>query len=414
MDKLQLSAVSKFKLPSYSCIKSTLNYMNPEIKRKLRMGLVGGGGAAFIGKVHAIAATLDNRARLCAGALSSNPQRAKDSAPAFGIREDRAYSSFHDLLEHETHLDEEDRIDFVSIATPNHTHAEIAIAAMQAGFHVICDKPMTTTLSDAQALVKTVEDTGRIFALTHNYTGYPMIRQARELIASGEIGDVLAVRSSYLQGWLTTFDTNADAARGAWKTDPEKAGSGSLGDIGTHAFNLIRFVTGLTVNKIAATVETLHSSRPLDDYGVVQMRLENGTLGLITYSQMTHGRLNDFSLEIDGTRGALLWNQESPNQLIVRRQGHSTEIMERHPGGQYMLELARQSTRIPGGHPEGFYEAFANVYRAAFDDMARNIANGFHPGINTLYPNVYDGLEGVRFIERVQESASSNSQWLEF
>ena len=241
-----------------------------------------------------------------------------------------------------------------------------------------------------------------------------MVRQAREIIGAGEIGDILAIRSSYIQGWLTTFDSTVPAARGVWKSDPTKAGSGSLGDIGTHAYNLLRFVTGLTVNKIAATTESFHPTRAIDDYGLIQMRMDNGALGLITYSQMSHGRLNDFTLEIDGTKGSLQWRQEDPNQLVLRRQGASTEIMHRHPAGDYMHELAKASTRIPGGHPEGFYEAFANIYRAAFDDMAKNNATGFHPGINTLYPNVYDGLEGVRFIERVQASSDSDNRWLDF
>jgi len=378
------------------------------------MGLIGGGGAAFIGKVHAISATLDNRARLCAGALSSDPQRAKDSASIFGIHEDRAYENVQQLIDSELQLHEKDRIDFVSIATPNHTHAEIAQTALKAGFHVICDKPMTNKVEEARELVKTVEQTGKIFALTHNYTGYPMIRQAREIIESGEIGDILAIRATYLQGWLTLLDESVTASRGVWKSDPAKAGSGSLGDIGTHAYNLLRFVTGLNVNQLAATTESFHPTRRLDDYGLIQLRMDNGALGIITYSQMSHGRLNDFTLEIDGTAGALSWNQEDPNRLIVQRQGAATEIMHRHPAGEYMHELARLATRIPGGHPEGFYEAFANIYRAAYDDIARNIANGFNPGINTLYPNVYDGLEGVRLIERVQASSEENNAWLDF
>ncbi len=388
--------------------------LNPEIDRKLRMGLIGGGGAAFIGKVHAISATLDNRARLCAGALSSDPQRAKDSASIFGIHEDRAYENVQQLIESELQLDAKDRIDFVSIATPNHTHAEIAQTALKAGFHVICDKPMTNKVEDARELVKTVEQTGKIFALTHNYTGYPMIRQAREIIEAGEIGDILAIRATYLQGWLTTLDESVTASRGTWKSDPVKAGSGSLGDIGTHAYNLLRFVTGLNVNQLAATTESFHPTRRLDDYGLIQLRMDNGALGIITYSQMSHGRLNDFTLEIDGTAGALTWNQEDPNRLVMQRQGAATEIMHRHPAGAYMHELARLATRIPGGHPEGFYEAFANIYRAAYDDIAKNIANGFNPGINTLYPNVYDGLEGVRLIERVQASSEGNNAWLDF
>ena len=388
--------------------------LNPEIDRKLRMGLIGGGGAAFIGKVHAISATLDNRARLCAGALSSDPQRAKDSASILGIHEDRAYENVQQLIESELQLDEKDRIDFVSIATPNHTHAEIAQTALKAGFHVICDKPMTNKVEEARELVKTVEQTGKIFALTHNYTGYPMIRQAREIIEAGEIGDILAIRVTYLQGWLTTLDESVTASRGTWKSDPVKAGSGSLGDIGTHAYNLLRFVTGLNVNQLAATTESFHPTRRLDDYGLIQLRMDNGALGIITYSQMSHGRLNDFTLEIDGTAGALTWNQEDPNRLVMQRQGAATEIMHRHPAGAYMHELARLATRIPGGHPEGFYEAFANIYRAAYDDIAKNIANGFNPGINTLYPNVYDGLEGVRLIERVQASSEENNAWLDF
>jgi predicted dehydrogenase len=380
--------------------------------RRLRMGLIGGGGAGFIGKVHATAATLDNRATLLAGALSSDPDRSKASAAAFGIDSERAYQSYQELLEKESQLPDDQRIDFVSIATPNYTHAPIAIAALKAGFHVVCDKPMTTNMQDANEMVEATESSGQLFALTHNYSGYPMIRQARQMVANEELGDVIAVRTSYIQGGMCGQKASGTPARGAWKSDPTLNGqAGSLGDIGTHAFHLASFVTETQPESLLCRMKSYSNHHELDDYGHALLNFQNGATGMVTWSQVTHGRLNDLSLEIDGTRGSLSWRQEEPNQLFVRSQGKATQIYERNPKAQYASTDAAVACRLPGGHPEAFFEAFANVYANAFDDMIR-IAEGQTVDLSkSIYPNVFDGRAGVRFLDRCLASNEGESSW---
>jgi predicted dehydrogenase len=380
------------------------------------MGLIGGGGAGFIGKVHATAATLDRQATLVAGALSSDPTRSKASAAEFGITDDRAYGSFRELIDAERERDENDRVDFVSIATPNHTHCEIACAALQAGFHVVCDKPMTTNMADAEKMVETVERSGRVFALTHNYSGYPMIRQAREMISAGELGDVIAVRANYVQGWMHGMQSDRDHGqkldRGAWKSDPLKNGrAGSLGDVGTHAFHLTRFVTAIQPSSLLCRMKSYSPHHELDDYGHAIIRFDNGATGLVTWSQVTHGRLNDLSIEIDGTKAGLTWRQEEPNQLFVRSLGQPTKIYERNPNAGYSSSTAVAACRLPGGHPEAFFEAFANVYRDAFADMRRVDRAEEFDRSKSLYPNVYDGIDGVRFMTRCLDSNDDDSTW---
>ena len=304
--------------------------------RKLRMALIGGGGAAFIGKVHATAATLDRQAELVAGALSSDPQRSRESAAAFGIDSDRAYGSLQELVDGERRRGADDRVDFVSIATPNFTHCQFACTALEAGFHVVCDKPMTTNMADADKMVSTVQRSGRVFALTHNYSGYPMIRQAREMVAAGEIGEVIAVRATYVQGWMHGIEPGAKQERGEWKSDPERNGrAGSLGDVGTHAFHLARFVTGLMPESLLSRMSSYSPHHQLDDYGHAIIRFDQGATGLVTWSQVTHGRLNDLRIEIDGTKAALSWRQEAPNQLFVRSLGEAVKTYERDPGAGY-------------------------------------------------------------------------------
>ncbi|MBP86962.1 MAG: oxidoreductase [Planctomycetaceae bacterium] len=376
------------------------------------MALIGGGGGGFIGRVHATAAQLDNRAVVVAGALSSNPDKSKQTAPAFGIADERAYGSYRELLDGETELPAEGRVDFVSIATPNHTHFEIAQAALKAGLHVVCDKPMTNHVAEAEQLAELVAQSGSVFALTHNYTGYPMIRQARAMIEAGELGEIQAVRANYMQGWLCGMELDPNAPRGVWKADPAKAGSGSLGDVGTHAFNLVGYVTGLRATQLSCLMRSFHPERPLDDYGHVAIKFDEAALGMIIFSQITHGRLNDLTLEVDGTKGAISWRQEDPNQLVVQRTGQATQTYDRDPAAGYTNELARDACRIPAGHPEGFFEAFANVYRAAFDDMARHAAGEAIDSRCTAYPNVHDGVEGVRFIAACQASSDVDGQWL--
>ncbi len=385
---------------------------NGSLNRKLRMALCGGGTGAFIGRVHATAAILDNRAELVAGALSSNAERAKASAPDYDIPADRAYTSIGELVQKEKALPADKRIDFVSVATPNHTHFEIAKAAVDAGFNVICDKPMTFDLKQAEALAEAVDKSGVVFAVSHNYTGYPLVRQAREMILAGELGEINAIRSNYIQGWLRTRLEASDQKQAAWRTDPSKSGAaGCFGDIATHAYNLARYMTGLLPTELSCHLKTFEEGRKLDDYGTAVIRFQNGALGTVTASQISHGRENDMFIEIDGTKGSLVWRQEEPNAMVVRQNGQPHKIYTR-AGGPYLGGAATAATRIPSGHPEGFFEAFANVYRAAYDAMIERAEGKKFERVNTVYPNVNDGVEGMYFIQQCVASSKENGQWL--
>ncbi len=389
--------------------------MNGQLNRKLRMALVGGGQGSFIGRVHSIAACLDNRAELVAGALSSNPEKAKASAPAYDIPPERAYGSIEELIEKESALPEDQRIDFISIATPNFTHFPIAKAAVEAGFNVICDKPMTFDLAQAEELKGLVEKSGVVFAVSHNYTGYPLVRMAREMILNGEFGEIQAVRSNYIQGWLRKRLEEEDQKQAAWRTDPSKSGAaGAFGDIATHAYNLGRYMTGLLPAEISCNLKIFAPGRQLDDYGHAVIRFQNGALGTVTASQISHGRENDLFIEIDGTKGALSWRQEEPNEMIVRRNGQPHAIYTRDPNAPFMNESGAAACRLPAGHPEAFFEAFANIYRSAFDAMISRITGESFEPKNTIYPNVYDGVEGMFFIEQSVASSKENGAWLPF
>jgi predicted dehydrogenase len=376
------------------------------------MALVGGGQGAFIGRVHATAAVLDNRAALVAGCLSSNPEKAKASAPDYDIPAERAYTSIGELIEKEKALPADKRIDFVSVATPNHTHFEIAKAAVDAGFNVICDKPMTFDLAQAEALAEAVDKSGVVFAVSHNYTGHPLVRQAREMIQSGELGEINAIRASYIQGWLRTRLEKDSQKQAAWRTDPAKSGAaGCFGDIATHAYNLGRYMTGLLPAEISCHLKTFEQGRQLDDYGTAVIRYQNGALGTVTASQISHGRENDVTIEIDGTKASLSWRQEEPNKMLVRKNGEPHKIYTR-AGGPYLGAAAGAATRIPSGHPEGYLEAFANIYRAAFDNMILRAEGKKFETVNTVYPNVNDGVEGMVFIEQCVASSKQNGAWL--
>jgi predicted dehydrogenase len=386
---------------------------NDPLNRKLRMALVGGGQGSFIGRVHATAAVLDNRAALIAGALSSNPERAKASAPDYDIAAPRAYTSIQELVEKENALPASERIDFVTVATPNHTHYEIAKTAAEAGFNVVCDKPLTFDLAQAEALAKVVEKSGVVFAVTHNYTGYPLVRQARQMIQSGELGEINAVRAFYIQGWLRTRLEESDQKQAAWRTDPAKSGAaGCFGDIATHAYNLARYMTGLLPEKISCQLRTFESGRKLDDYGSAMIKFQNGGLGTVTASQISHGRENDLSIEIDGTKGSLQWRQEEPNVMIVRTNGQPHRLYTRDPNAPFMNDAGKAACRLPSGHPEAFFEAFANVYRAAYDAMILRATGKPFEKVNTVYPNVNDGVEGMYFIQQSVESSKQDGQWL--
>ena len=385
---------------------------NGSLNRKLRMALCGGGMGSFIGRVHATAAVLDNRAALVAGALSSNAERSKASAPAYDIAEDRAYGSIHELVEKESALPDDQRIDFVSVATPNHTHFEIAKAAVDAGFNVICDKPMTFDLAQAEELLAAVEASNVVFAVSHNYTGYPLVRQAREMILGGELGEINAIRSNYIQGWLRTRLEGDDHKQAAWRTDPSKSGvAGCFGDIGTHAYNLGRYMTGLLPEEISCHLKVFVEGRALDDYGHAVIRYENGALGTVTASQISHGRENDLFIEVDGTKGSLQWRQENPNEMIVRENGKPHQIYTRDPNAPFMNASGAAACRLPSGHPEAFFEAFANVYRFAYDNMVARAAGESFEKRDTVYPNIYDGVEGMFFIEQCVASSKEGGAW---
>jgi predicted dehydrogenase len=380
------------------------------------MGLVGGGQGSFIGRVHSIAACLDNRATVAAGALSADPAKAKASAPDYDIPPDRAYGSYQELLQAEAKRPAGDRIDYVSVTTPNHTHYEIAKAVTEAGFNVVCDKPLTFDLQQAEDLAKVVQKTGVVFAVTHNYTGYPLVRQARDMVRSGELGEIQAVRAFYIQGWLrsrleATTEGTGGKKQASWRTDPSKSGAaGCFGDIGTHAYNLGRFITGLVPDQISCQLKVFEPGRALDDYGTAVLRYQNGGLGTVTASQISHGRENDLWIEVDGTKGALEWHQEEPNKMILRVNGKPHQIYTR-AGGPYLGATAGASSRLPSGHPEAFFEAFANIYTAAYDDMVKRAAGQKFDGVNSLYPNVADGVDGMNFISQCVASSKENGAW---
>lgn len=387
--------------------------INAPLNRKLRMGLIGGGQGSFIGRVHSIAACLDNRATLVAGALSSNAERSKASAPSYDIAPSRAYGSYEAMFDAESKLPTGERIDFVSITTPNHTHYEIAKAAVEAGFNVICDKPMTFDLGQAEDLLKTVEQSDVVFAVSHNYTGYPLVRMAREMILAGELGEIQAIRAQYVQGWLRTKLEQDNQKQAAWRTDPSKSGAaGAFGDIATHAYNLGRYMTGLKPDAVSCHLKSFVEGRKLDDYGTAVIRYENGGLGTVTASQISHGRENDLSIEIDGTKGALQWRQENPNEMILRQNGKPHQIYTRDPNAPHMNASGAAACRLPSGHPEAFFEAFANIYASAFDDMAARGGGANVERRETIYPNIYDGVEGMFFIQQCVHSSRENAAWL--
>ena len=387
--------------------------INGSLNRKLRFALVGGGRGSFIGRVHSIAAQLDNRAVLVAGALSSDPVRSRESAEDYGIDPSRAYGSYKEMIEKELALPESERIDFVSIATPNHTHYEIAAASVDAGFNVVCDKPLTLDLAQAEALAKKVAEKRVVFGVTHNYTGYPLVRQARQMVQNGELGEIRAIRSNYIQGWLCDRLELDDHKQAAWRVDPKRSGvAGAFGDIGTHAYNLGRYISGLLPDKVSGHLKAFVEGRTLDDYGTVVIRMENGALMNVTASQISHGRENDLRIEIDGTKASLEWRQESPNEMIVRANGEPQKVYTRDPNHPLANELHKVSCRLPSGHPEAFFEAFANVYVLVMDDIVRRIEGQSFETRDTVYPNVHDGTEGMYFIEQCVASSKQDGAWL--
>jgi predicted dehydrogenase len=370
---------------------------------RLRLGMVGGGRDAFIGAVHRIAARIDDQYELVAGAFSSNPEKALASAQDLGVP--RAYTSFAEMAAKEARR--KDGIDAVAIVTPNHMHAPVAMQFLKRGIHVICDKPLTATLSEAKKLAKAAEASGVVFALTHNYTGYPMIRQAKAMIANGDLGDLRLVNVEYVQDWLTQEVDNKQAD---WRTDPARSGAGgSTGDIGTHAFNLANFVTGLTLDTLAADLTAFVPGRRVDDNGHVLMRYQGGAKGMLWCSQVAPGNENGLRLRVYGTKGGLEWSQEDPNYLWFTPFGQEKRKITR--GGAGSGPEAGRLTRIPPGHPEGYLEGFANIYTEAARAI-RAAKTGTPVPEGTTFPGLKEGLEGVAFVDACVRSSARNGAWV--
>jgi predicted dehydrogenase len=374
---------------------------------KLKMGMVGGGKDAFIGAVHRMAAALDGQIDFVAGALSSTPEKARASGTQLGLAEDRAYGSWEEMLERELERPEDERIDFVSIVTPNHVHFPVAHAFAKAGINVISDKPLVHTSEQANALIEAVEETGIVFAVTYNYSGYPMIKEAKHLVDSGQLGQIRKVIVEYNQGWLAE---EVGSKQADWRTDPAKSGvAGAIGDIGSHAEQLVSYVTGLELTDICADLTAFVPGRKLDDDGNLLLRFDGGAKGVLIASQIASGEENGLRLRVYGEKGGLEWHQEVPMNLYVKPNGEPIQL--RRPGNGYLSAPAQNAGRIPAGHPEAFLEAFANVYRGAAAAIRARKDGSAVPGGALDFPTVYDGARGVHFIEKTVESAQSETKW---
>ena len=380
------------------------------IGRKLRFGMVGGGRGAFIGAVHRIAAQMDGQAELVAGAFSSDAQRSRDSAADLFVAADRAYGSYREMAVAEAARPPGERLDFVVIVTPNDQHYPAATLFLEHGFNVVCDKPVTLTLAEARALRDTVARSGKVFVLTHNYTGNAMVKQARALVRSGALGTLRKVVVEYSQGWLARDIESGGQKQASWRTDPARSGAaGCMGDIGTHAENLARYVTGLRITELCADLTTFVPGRRLDDDGNLLLRFEGGARGVLHSSQVAVGEENNLSLRVYGSEASLEWQQEHPNELIVKYPDRPHETLRR--GNGYVSEAAQLATRIPAGHPEGYLEAFANLYREAFRAIAAEVAGEALPGDLDL-PGIDDGVSGMAFIEAAVASAQQGAAWV--
>ena len=375
---------------------------------RLRLGMVGGGRDAFIGAVHRIAARIDDQYELVAGCFSSSPEKSKASGADLGLDPSRCYESFSDMASREAR--KQDGIDAVAIVTPNHMHAPVAMQFLRRGIHVICDKPLTATLPDAKRLAKAAEASGVVFALTHNYTGYPMIRQAKAMVAAGGLGDIRLVNVEYVQDWLTEAVEASGQKQADWRTDPARSGAGgSTGDIGTHAFNLANFVSGLTLDTLAADLTAFVPGRRVDDNGHVLMRFRGGAKGMLWCSQVAPGNENALRLRVFGTKGGLEWAQEDPNQLWFTPLGQPKRLITR--GGAGSSPEAARITRVPPGHPEGYLEGFANIYTEAARAI-RAAKNGTPIPDGTIFPGLKEGLEGVAFVDACVRSSARNGAWV--
>ena len=378
--------------------------------RKIRMGMVGGGRGAFIGGVHRMAAAIDGQIELVCGAFSSNPEKSRLSGEDLYLPANRVYGSYAEMIEKEKELPLGERMDFVSIVTPNHVHFGPAKMALENGFHVVCDKPVTFSLEEALELEKIVKETGLIFALTHNYTGYPMVKQAKDMIKNGKLGKVRKVVVEYPQGWLATRVEETDQKQAAWRTDPTKSGiAGAMGDIGTHAENLAEYVTGLEISELCADLTAFVPGRPLDDDGNILLRFNNGAKGVLHASQISVGEENALNIRVYGETGGLEWHQMRPNTLLVKHADRPTEIFRTGIGE--LSEAAQRAQRIPAGHPEGYLEAFGNIYKNFAACVQACLAGNEPDEVSKDFPGISDGVRGMKFILAAVESSKLDTKW---
>jgi predicted dehydrogenase len=384
------------------------------MKRKLRMGMVGGGPGAFIGAVHRKAARIDGKIEIVAGAFDIDPAKSKQMGEELNLDPSRVYSNYQEMLAAEAALPADERIDIVSVTTPNNWHFPISKAALEAGFNVMCEKPMTISVEEAVELKKVVEKTGKVFGLMHTYPGYPMVKLAKDLVKQGKLGKVRKVVVRYVQGWLTTAIEKDGQMQASWRTDPKQSGAGGcVGDIGTHAANLAEYITGAKITELCADLHSFVEGRLLDDDGSCLLKLENGIRGVLYCSQIAVGEENGLSIWVYGSEGGLEWHQEHPNQLLLKKIGEPTEIWSR--GNDYVNKLspaAARSSRIPAGHPEGYLEAFSNHYANFADTILAKEAGETPDAIMLDFPNVDDGVDGMIFIEKVVESSNSGQKWI--
>ncbi|MBL7734874.1 MAG: Gfo/Idh/MocA family oxidoreductase [Chitinophagaceae bacterium] len=383
--------------------------------RKLRMGMVGGGKDAFIGAVHRIAANMDGLIELSCGALSINPEVAKESARSLFLPEDRTYLNYEEMIAKESRLGPDKRIDFVTIVTPNFAHFAPAMLALENGFHVVIEKPMTLTLDEAKQLKKKVEETGLTLCLTHTYSGYPMVKQARQMIKEGALGKIRKIYVEYPQGWLSRLSEREGNAQAAWRTDPKRSGkSGSMGDIGTHAAHLAEYISGLKISKICADLNIVVEGRQLDDDGSVLLKFDNGASGVLTASQVAAGEENALKIRVYGEKGGLEWAQQEPNTLLVKWLDQPAQLLR--AGVNYsgiLSSFATANCRTPGGHPEGYLEAFGNIYRNFALTISARLDGKQASPENLDFPSVEDGIRGMAFIDNVVASSMSSEKWID-
>jgi predicted dehydrogenase len=379
-------------------------------QRKIRMGMIGGGRGAFIGAVHRIASSIDQQIELVCGAFSSTPEKSKASGEDFFLPKERCYGNYQEMIETEKTLPEGERMDFVAIVTPNHMHFAPAKMALENGFHVLSDKPACFNLAESKELAEIVKGSGKLYGLTHNYTGYPLVKQARQMIAEGKLGEIRKVIVEYPQGWLATKVEDSDQKQAAWRTDPTKSGAGGcVGDIGTHAENLAEYITGLQITELAADITSFVDGRLLDDDCNILLRFSNGAKGILHSSQISVGEENNLNIRVYGEKGGLEWHQNEPNTMLVKWLEDPIQVYRTGLG--YLGEAATAASRTPPGHPEGYLEAFANVYKNFINHIRAFDAGETPDELCTDYPTIDDGVRGMAFIEAVVDSSNNNAKW---